>query len=161
MSASSVRLEVLSQSNKPRYEKSLIGQLFTSDGKDAPGKTKSPMTARAKTNFQDSKLNVKLEARRPDLRARTPEPEPRAAAHTPPAELQSGRDSLERASPAPPARAASISPTPRTRSQSPLASKSPVLPGLPTLTSRRAGKRIKIDLKKGNQGERGYVSDII
>lgn len=149
MSTSSVSLEVLSLANKQRYEKSLIGQLFTGDGKDATVKTKSPMTGRAKTNFQpepkqDGKLNTRLEVRRPDARAKTPEAEPRAA------ELRSGRNSLERVSPAPPARAASASPTPRTHSQSPLASKSPGLPGLTNLTSRRGGKRIKIDLKKGN-----------
>lgn len=152
MANSSVRLEVLSTANKTRYEKSLIGQLFTGDGKDASAKARSPIMVRAKTDFQpepkkDTKLNTKLEVRRPDMRAKTPEP---AAANTPPAELQSGHGSLERVSPAPPARAASTSPTPRTRSQSPLASKSTVLPGFSNLTSRRGGKRIKIDLKKGN-----------
>lgn len=139
--------------NKTRYEKGLIGQLFTGDGKDASARAKSPIMVRAKTDFQpepkkDTKLNTKLEVRRPDMCAKTPEP---AAANTPPAELQSEHGSLERVSPAPPARAVSTSPTPRTHSQSPLASKSTVLPGLPNLTSRRGGKRIKIDLKKGNR----------
>lgn len=145
--------------NKPRYEKSLIGQLFTGDGKDPSAKAKSPMVVRAKTDFQpepkpDTKLNAKLEARQPDVRARTPEP---VAANTPPPELQSGHDYLERVSPAPPARAASTSPTPRTRSQSPLAGKSPVLPGLSNHTGRRSGKKIKIDLKKGNYSSKAFL----
>uniref|UniRef100_A0A8C4GZ81 PDZ domain-containing protein n=1 Tax=Dicentrarchus labrax TaxID=13489 RepID=A0A8C4GZ81_DICLA len=152
MSTSSVRLEVLPMASKPRYEKSLIGQLFTGDGKDTP--TKSPMVTRAKTEpqpepKQDTKWNTKLEVRRPEARTRTPEP---AAVNMPPVELQSGHGSLERVSPAPLASAASSSPTPRTRSQSPLASRSPVPPTLANLTSRKGGKKIKIDLKKGTEG---------
>ncbi|KAE8278467.1 Partitioning defective 3-like protein B [Larimichthys crocea] len=155
MSSPSVRLEVLPVSNKPRYEKSLIGQLFTGDGKDSPAVAKSPLILRAKTDpqpepKQDTKLNTKLEVRRQDPRAKTPEP---AVINTPPpSELQPGHDSLERVSPAPPARAASASPTPRTRSQSPPASKNPVLPGLASLTSKKGGKKMKIDLKKGTEG---------
>lgn len=150
MTTSSVRLEVLPQANKPRYEKSLIGQLFTSDGKDSSAKAKSPMVARAKINSQpepqkDTKLNTKLEVRRPDTRAKTPEP---AAVNPSPAELQRVHGSLETVSPTPPARAASSSPTPRPRSQSPLASKSPA-PGMASLSSKKGGKKIKIDLKKG------------
>uniref|UniRef100_A0A8C9XXJ5 PDZ domain-containing protein n=1 Tax=Sander lucioperca TaxID=283035 RepID=A0A8C9XXJ5_SANLU len=131
MTTSSVRLEVLPQANKPRYEKSLIGQLFTSD---EPQK--------------DTKLNTKLEVRRPDTRAKTPEP---AAVNPSPAELQRVHGSLETVSPTPPARAASSSPTPRPRSQSPLASKSPA-PGMASLSSKKGGKKIKIDLKKGAEG---------
>ncbi|XP_040888627.1 par-3 family cell polarity regulator beta a isoform X2 [Toxotes jaculatrix] len=154
MTSPSVRLDILPVANKQRYEKSLIGHLFTGDGKDSSAKAKSPMVIRAKTDPQpepkpDSKLNTKLEVRRPDTRAKTPEP---AAVNTPPVELQSGHGTLERVSPTPPARAESASPTPRTRSQSPLASKNPVLPGLANLTSKKGGKRIKIDLKKGAEG---------
>lgn len=141
MSSSTVRLEVLPLANKQRYEKSLIGQLFTGDGKDSPIKGKSPMVVRSKTNPQpELKPNAKLEARRPDARAKTPEP---GAVNVAPPELQPKHGSLERDSPTP------SSPTPRTRSQSPLASKSPAVPGLANLTSKKAGKRIKIDLKKG------------
>ncbi|XP_044043724.1 par-3 family cell polarity regulator beta a isoform X3 [Siniperca chuatsi] len=154
MSSSSVRLEVLPASHKPRYEKSLIGQLFSADGKDSSAKAKSPKVVRAKTDSQpepkqDIKLNTKLEVRRPDVRAKTPEP---AAVNPPPVELQTGHGSLQRGSPTPAGRAASSSPTPRTNSQSPLVSKSPVLPGLANLTSRKGGKRLKIDLKKGTEG---------
>lgn len=149
MSTPSVRLEVLPVDNKPRYEKSLIGQLFTADGRDASAKAKSPVPVRAKTEFQlDSKPNAKQETRVPDRRAKNPEP---TAVNAPPAELQSGHESLKRASPTPLARTASVSPTPGSGSHSPLPSKSPVVPGLPNLTSRRGGKRIKIDLKKGNR----------
>lgn len=149
MSTPSVRLEVLPVANKPRYEKSLIGQLFTADGKETPMTAKSPMVVRAKMDSQpEPKEDTK--PKRPDTRAKTPEP---TAVHTPPpAELQPGHGSSERVSPAPAARAASSSPTPRTRSQSPLATKSTGLPGLASLTSRKGGKRIKIDLKKGTEG---------
>ncbi|XP_035533945.1 par-3 family cell polarity regulator beta a [Morone saxatilis] len=154
MSTSSVRLEVLPMASKPRYEKSLIGQLFTGDGKETPTNAKSPMVTRAKTDpqpepKQDTKRNTKLEVRRPEARAKTPEP---ASVNMPPVELQSGHGSLERVSPGPLASAASSSPTPRTRSQSPLASRSPVPPTLANLTSRKGGKKIKIDLKKGTEG---------
>uniref|UniRef100_H3BXZ3 PDZ domain-containing protein n=1 Tax=Tetraodon nigroviridis TaxID=99883 RepID=H3BXZ3_TETNG len=95
MATPSVQLEILSVANRTRYEKGLIGQLFT------------------------------------------------------------GQDSQERVSPtalAPQTRPTSTSPTPKVRSQSPLVAKSPVIPGLPNLTSKKGGKRIKIDLKKGAEG---------
>uniref|UniRef100_H3C3X1 PDZ domain-containing protein n=1 Tax=Tetraodon nigroviridis TaxID=99883 RepID=H3C3X1_TETNG len=126
MATPSVQLEILSVANRTRYEKGLIGQLFTGDGKDLSAKTKSPMLVRAKANPQPEpkgdKLSTKLE---------------------------------ERVSPtalAPQTRPTSTSPTPKVRSQSPLVAKSPVIPGLPNLTSKKGGKRIKIDLKKGAEG---------
>ncbi|XP_060888365.1 par-3 family cell polarity regulator beta a isoform X2 [Labrus mixtus] len=148
MNTSSVRLEVVPVGNKHRYEKSLIGQLF--DGKEAAAKAKSPMVARAKTEpqpepKQEPKPISRLEARQPDTRAKTPEPS--AAINTPPPLPLSGP--VERVSPALPARAASASPSPNTRSQSPLTSKSPVLSNL---ANKKGGKRIKIDLKKGAEG---------
>ncbi|KAM9334419.1 par-3 family cell polarity regulator beta a [Symphorus nematophorus] len=155
MNTPSVHLAVVPLANKPRYEKSLIGQLFTGDGKDSlTPKAKSPMVVRARTNSQpepkqDTKPDTKAEVRRPDARAKTPEP---TGVNTPPVEHQSGPSSLERVSPAPAAGAASSPPSPRTRSQSPLTSKSPVLPGLANLTNKKGGKRIKIDLKKGAEG---------
>ncbi|KAI3365948.1 hypothetical protein L3Q82_009780, partial [Scortum barcoo] len=152
MGTSSVRLEVLPAANKPRYEKSLIGQLFSADGKDSTAKAKSPMVVRAKTDAQpEPKQDVKpkLEVRRPDSRSKTPEPGP---VNLPPAEHLPGNGSLERGSPTPPARAANSSPTPTARSQSPLAGKGSAVPGLANLTNRKGGKRIKIDLKKGAEG---------
>nr|XP_020447832.1 partitioning defective 3 homolog B-like isoform X1 [Monopterus albus] len=154
MTSSSVCLEVLPVANKPRYEKSLIGQLFTGDVKDAIAKPKSPMVARAKADSQpepkqDTKLNDKVEASQLDARSKTPEP---VAVNPPAGELQSGYGSSERISPSPLARAAGSSPSPTTRGQSPLPSKSPVLQALANLNSRKGGKRIKINLKKGTEG---------
>lgn len=153
MATPSVQLEVLSVANRTRYEKSLIGQLFTGDGKDLSAKTKSPVLVRAKANPQPEpkgdKLNTKLEVRQADVRSKTPEPD----ATMPPLALQSGQDSQERVSTtalAPQTRTTSTSPTPKVRSQSPLVAMSPVMTGLPNLTNKRGGKRIKIDLKKGN-----------
>ncbi|XP_034073227.1 par-3 family cell polarity regulator beta a [Gymnodraco acuticeps] len=150
-SSSPVRLEVLPLANKPRYEKSLIGQLFTGDAKDAPAKLKSPMLLRAKNNSKtepkrDAKPNTNLGVRRADARTRTPE----SHVANPPAELRRGPGSLERGSSSPSSRAESSSP-PRTRSQSPQSSRSP-LPGLGNLTGRKGGKKLKIDLKKGTEG---------
>lgn len=161
MSTPSVHLEVLSVANKTRYEKSLIGQLFTGDGRDLPAKTKSPTVLRAKANAQPEpkgdKLTTKLEVRQPDMRSKTPEPD----LSIPPPTLQSGQDTQDRVSPTapgppsgpapgPPTRTSSASPTLKARSQSPPATKSPIIPVLPNLTSKRGGRRIKIDLKKGN-----------
>lgn len=149
MSSSLVRVEILPVLNKPRYEKSLIGQLFTGDTKDSSAKAKSPLLVRGKADSQpepkqDAKLNAKLEVRQPGYtQASTHEA---AAVNPPSVELQSGHSSLERISPTPPARPASSSPKPR----SPLPSNSPVLPSLANLTNRKAGKKMKIDLKKGN-----------
>ncbi|XP_068561524.1 LOW QUALITY PROTEIN: partitioning defective 3 homolog B-like [Cebidichthys violaceus] len=148
-SSSSVRLEVLPPANKPRYEKSLIGQLFTADGKESAPKARSPMAPRAKTEPEPRQdAGGRLEVRRPDGRAKTPET---PAANAPLPELQPGHGSLDRVSATPPARGASSSPTPRTQSQSPLAGRSPV-PGLTNLAGRKGGKTMKIDLKKGGEG---------
>ncbi|XP_056883337.1 par-3 family cell polarity regulator beta a isoform X3 [Takifugu flavidus] len=152
MATPSVHLEVLSVPNKTPYEKSLIGQLFTGDGRDLSAKTKSPMSLRVKANLQPEpkgdKLHTKLEVRQPDMRSKTPEPE---STSLPPA-LQSGQDSQERVSQTAPESTTRASPTPKARSQSPLATRSPITPGLPNLTTKRGGKRIKIDLKKGAEG---------
>ncbi|XP_067349670.1 par-3 family cell polarity regulator beta a isoform X2 [Channa argus] len=147
MSSSTVRLEVLPLANKPRYEKSLIGQLFTGDIKDYSAKAKSPVLVRSKADSEpEPKKDTMLEARQSgDTRVETPEA---SAINSRPVELQSGHGSLKKISPTPPARTASSSPTPR----SPLPSKSPVLNSLANITNRKAGKRIKIDLKKGTEG---------
>ncbi|KAM9836036.1 par-3 family cell polarity regulator beta a [Aulostomus maculatus] len=144
MSNSVVRVEVVCAANKPRYEKSLIGQLFSGDDKDFTTKAKSPMVVRGKF---DPQPEPKLEVRRQDMGTKTPEPAPAL-----PVETHSRHSSLERGSPTPPARTASSSPTPRTHSQSPLASKNAALPSLANLTSKKGGKKIKIDLKKGVEG---------
>ncbi|XP_058507970.1 par-3 family cell polarity regulator beta a isoform X2 [Solea solea] len=147
-SSSHIRLEVLPVANKLRYEKSLIGQLFTGDIKDPVSKNKSPLLVRAlqpepkPEPKPESKLSQ--EVRRPGARSRPPDPAP--------VELQPGPASLDRVSPAPPTRAANSSPQPRTRSQSPESSKSPVSPSLPNISGKKPSRRIKIDLKKGAEG---------
>ncbi|XP_014904391.1 partitioning defective 3 homolog B-like isoform X1 [Poecilia latipinna] len=148
MSFPTVRLEVVPVGSKPRYEKTLIGQLFTGDGKDSPIKAMSPKVLRAPVEtLAETKLTQKVELKQPDPRPKTPEPAPQS---TPPVQPQYG--SLERASPTPPAQTASSSPPPWTRSQSPLANKSPAAPGVSNLANKKGGKRVKIDLRKGTEG---------
>ncbi|KAM6893471.1 par-3 family cell polarity regulator beta a [Xenentodon cancila] len=150
MMAPRVCLKVLPVGNKPRYEKSLIGQLFTGDGKDSPSKGRSPMVPRAQADPQpEPNLNARAEVRRPDARAKTSDP---VLQNTPHVQPQSGPGSLERSSPTPQARGASSSPTSRTRSQSPLATNNPGVPLLSNLAHKKGGKKIKIDLKKGTEG---------
>lgn len=157
MSSPTVRLEVVPVGSKPRYEKTVIGQLFTGDGKDSPVKVKSPKVLRPPAEIQpEPKLTQKVEQKQPDPRPKTPQPAPQ---NTPPLQPQYG--SLERASPTPPAQTASSSPPPRTRSQSPLANKSPAGPGLSNLTNKKGGKRIKIDLRKGISHNKSAQSDIL
>uniref|UniRef100_A0A3P9MDY4 PDZ domain-containing protein n=1 Tax=Oryzias latipes TaxID=8090 RepID=A0A3P9MDY4_ORYLA len=135
MMSPSVCLEVLPAANKPRYEKNLIGQLF-SDGKESPSKTWSPGTSRAQLDpKQDPKL--KVDAKLPDGPRRTYEPS-----------LQNKPQvhSADRGSPTPP------SPSP-TRSQSPPDPRSPTAPAdLTNMTPRKGGKKIRVDLKKGTEG---------
>uniref|UniRef100_A0A8C2ZPG3 PDZ domain-containing protein n=2 Tax=Cyclopterus lumpus TaxID=8103 RepID=A0A8C2ZPG3_CYCLU len=118
------------------------------------------MVTRARTEPEPKQdAGTRLEVRRPDARAKTPETvEP----YTAPAEQRPGSGSLERFSPTPPAsRGASASPTPRTQNQSPLVgqskSQSPLpgqspVPGLNNLPGRKGSKKMKIDLKKGGEG---------
>ncbi|XP_038136556.1 par-3 family cell polarity regulator beta a isoform X1 [Cyprinodon tularosa] len=148
MSSPSVRVEVLPVGSKPRYEKSLIGQLFTGDGKDSPVNARSPVVNRAPAKaLPELKPAPKVELKQPETRSRTPEP---VLQNAPP--LQPQPSTLERDSPTPPAQTGNSSPTPRTGSQSPLANKSPTVPPLSNLTNKKGGKRIKIDLRKGTEG---------
>uniref|UniRef100_A0A8C7YE05 PDZ domain-containing protein n=1 Tax=Oryzias sinensis TaxID=183150 RepID=A0A8C7YE05_9TELE len=72
MMSPSVCLEVLPAANKPRYEKNLIGQLF-SDGKESPSKTWSPGTSRAQPDpKQDPKLKNKPQVHSADRGSPTP-----------------------------------------------------------------------------------------
>ncbi|XP_068165619.1 par-3 family cell polarity regulator beta a isoform X2 [Antennarius striatus] len=144
MSDSSVHLEVLPLVNKARYEKTLIGQLFTGDGKTVRANAIPQQESK-----QDAKPSTKLDAGRSGARSRTPDPTAVSALQVEP---QYGSGSSERASPASPARETSDSPTPGGLSQSPPASRSSALPSLANLTNRKGGKRIKIDLKKGSEG---------
>lgn len=143
MATPSVRLELVPVANKPRYEKSVIGQLFTADGRDPPtptaGRAKSPAVTRARpalpTDAQEARPGARQETRLPEARAKTPEPG---------AQLQ---EAPEAGSWSPPT-------TPR----SPLPARSPAaVAAIPNMTSRRGGKKLKIDLKKG----RSIRSDVV
>lgn len=151
MGLPSVHVEVLPVANKSRYEKSFIGQLFTSDSKDSSTKG-SPVVARTKADPKpepkpEPKMNTRTDMRRPDAHTKTPEP---TLVNSQPVEsVQSVYGSLERASPTSTARAASSSPTTWPHSESPLASRSPASANMSNLTGRKGGKKMKIDLKKG------------
>uniref|UniRef100_A0A672FWF5 PDZ domain-containing protein n=1 Tax=Salarias fasciatus TaxID=181472 RepID=A0A672FWF5_SALFA len=125
MGSPSVRLEVLPAANKSRYEKSLIGQLFTSDIKDPASRTKSPLVARAKRTRSQSPDPA------PDQiwPGRTREPGPRSG----PAGGPSGRPPVS------------------TRQDQPEGN-NPVLAALANLANKKGGKKIRIDLKKGVEG---------
>uniref|UniRef100_A0A3Q2V5A9 Par-3 family cell polarity regulator beta n=1 Tax=Haplochromis burtoni TaxID=8153 RepID=A0A3Q2V5A9_HAPBU len=162
MGLPSVHVEVLPVANKSRYEKSFIGQLFTSDSKDSSTKG-SPVVTRTRADPKpelkpelkpepkpEPKMNTRTDMRRPDAHTKTPEP---TLVNSQPVEsVQSVYGSLERASPTSTARAASSSPTTWPRSESPLASRSPAAANMSNLTGRKGGKKMKIDLKKGSEG---------
>ncbi|XP_041711601.2 partitioning defective 3 homolog B isoform X2 [Coregonus clupeaformis] len=161
MSSPLVRLEVLPLANKQRYEKRLIGQLFT-DGHDSVPKAKSPLMIHRKMDakpevkpetVKPEQINPKLEPRRPDLhvlRSKTPD---LPASLTLQGEHQTGHIPEERP--------LSVSPAVRDRdgasptvvggNESPLPQeKSPTW--LPNLTNQMGGRKLKIDLKKGTEG---------
>lgn len=158
MGSPSVHVEVLPVANKSRYEKSFIGQLFTSDSKDSSTKG-SPVVTRTTADPKpelkpepkpEPKMNTRTDMRRPNADTKTPEP---TLVNSQPVEsVQSVHGSLERASPTSTARAASSSPTTWPRSESPLASRSPAAANMSNLTGRKGGKKMKIDLKKGSEG---------
>lgn len=134
-STSTVHLEVLPVANKLRYEKSLIGQLFNStETNPAVPKIKSPFLVRKLTPSNTA----------------TPSPEP-AASQTPPIkeeELQRARHTPvelnhQSSTPSPPV---STSPTLRDHSES------PALASVVHMVTKKAGKRMRIDLKKGTEG---------
>ncbi|XP_056309834.1 LOW QUALITY PROTEIN: par-3 family cell polarity regulator beta a [Danio aesculapii] len=134
-STSTVHLEVLPVANKLRYEKSLIGQLFNStEPNPAVPKIKSPFLVRKLTPSNTA----------------TPSPEP-VASQTPPIkeeELQRARhtpieSNHQSSTPSPPV---STSPTLRDHSES------PALASVVHMVTKKAGKRMRIDLKKGTEG---------
>lgn len=129
MATTSVRLELLPVANKPRYEKSVIGQLFAADGREPPATTtarsRSPAVARARpADAQEPRPGARQETRLPEARAKTPEPGAQL--------LSSGPEAPERRSPSP------------TMPRSPA-----TVAAIPNATGRRGGKRVKIDLRKG------------
>lgn len=138
MSSSAVRLEVLPVANKLRYEKSLIGQLFNSAEPTA-------VVPKVKSPFLVHKLVPS--------KAATPSPEP-PVSQTPPLkeeELRPARHSPvesnhHRDTPSPPV---SASPILKDRSESPAPKTTPALAALVNTISKKPGKKMKIDLKKG------------
>ncbi|XP_059409528.1 par-3 family cell polarity regulator beta a isoform X2 [Carassius carassius] len=141
MSSPTIRLEVLPVANRLLYEKSLIGQIFNStEPIPAFPKVKSPFLVHKLTPSNTS----------------TPSPEP-PASQTPPQkeeELQPARHtpiqtSHHRATPSPPV---SASPTLKDGSESPAPKKIPALAPLVDMISKKPGKKMKIDLKKGTEG---------
>lgn len=124
MATPSVQLELLPVANKPRYEKSVIGQLFNTEGRDTPAsaRAKSPAMALARpADAQEPRPTARQENRLPETRAKTPVPD----TETP-----------------------EVEPPSPTMPQSPLPVRSPAA-AIPTMSSRRGGKKVKIDLKKG------------
>ncbi|XP_045563827.1 partitioning defective 3 homolog B isoform X3 [Salmo salar] len=126
-----VRLEVVPVSNRERYEKSLIGQLFNQSGSPkATLKTssKEPPSIKPAVKPYDSPTarmaedSISLEGR------------PMGSPHL--------------AHPVP----VSLSPVPKEKSDSPLLKRSPTFSTLVGFTSKKGGKRLKIDLKKGPEG---------
>lgn len=144
MSSPTVRLEVLPAANKPRYEKSLIGNIFNSDSKNSSAKA-SPLVVRAKTETQSNPdPNPTIVRPKIDLRKteKTPEPPLEAPQAT---TAEHGYNSMDRQSPSPPIGGANASDAVKSRSQ--------VAPALANLTNKKAaGKKLKIDLKKGPEG---------
>ncbi|MCJ8732721.1 hypothetical protein PDJAM_G00214550 [Pangasius djambal] len=122
-----VRLEVLPMANKEHFERGLIGHLFSTDSHDGTPRPKEPPPLKVK----------------PIVR---------------PAESSSGRqagpqessslnvESRSLGSPLP------ISLYPRGKSSSPLLKKSHTVSPLVGFTTKKGGKRLKIDLKKGPEG---------
>uniref|UniRef100_A0A8C7SXP2 PDZ domain-containing protein n=1 Tax=Oncorhynchus mykiss TaxID=8022 RepID=A0A8C7SXP2_ONCMY len=161
-----VRLEILPLANKQRYEKRLIGQLFT-DSHDSVSKAMSPLVIHQKMDakpevkpetVKPEQISPKLEPRRPELcvlRSKTPD---LPASLTLLWEHQTGHVPEEMplsVSPAPVVRYRDgASPTAVGVSESPLSrGKSPTgLPNLANLTNQKGGRKLKIDLRKGTEG---------
>ncbi|XP_019734038.1 par-3 family cell polarity regulator beta a isoform X2 [Hippocampus comes] len=157
LSSPSMHLEVVPVANKPRYEKGLIGHLFTGDSKDL--KAKSPVVARDKIDLQPVAIQhpkPKESLRHHTTGAKTPEPtllNPTATPVNPlSADSQYGNSQSEIISPTPQVPPKGSYSPPRSRRQSPPASKSSSVPGPASLTNKKSGKRIKIDLTKGAEG---------
>ncbi|KAM6945995.1 partitioning defective 3 homolog B-like [Aplochiton taeniatus] len=115
-----VRLEVVTVSNRERYERSLIGQLFNPDSPGLP-KSKEPPPIRAKPVFKPSESPTSRLAEDGTAPAGRPMGSP-----------------------------VSLSPAPRGQSDSPVLKKGPALSGL--VATRKGGRKLKIDLKKGSEG---------
>ncbi|XP_042175975.1 partitioning defective 3 homolog B isoform X2 [Oncorhynchus tshawytscha] len=126
-----VRLEVVPVSNRERYEKSLIGQLFNQSGSPkAIPKTSSKEPPSIKPAFKPSDSPTARMAEDSSSLEGRPMGSPHLAHPVP----------------------VSLSPVPKEKSDSPLLKRSPTFSTLVGFTSKKGGKRLKIDLKKGPEG---------
>ncbi|KAK3568983.1 hypothetical protein QTP86_021610 [Hemibagrus guttatus] len=122
-----VRLEVLPIANKERFEKSLIGHLFSTDSHDGSPRPKEPPPLKVKPMVRPAESSSCRQAG--------------------PQESSSlNNESRSLGSPLP------ITLYPRGRSSSPLLKKSHTISPLVGFTTKKGGKRLKIDLKKGPEG---------
>ncbi|XP_063069863.1 partitioning defective 3 homolog B-like isoform X2 [Engraulis encrasicolus] len=158
MRSSTVRLEVVPAGNRDRYERSLIGPLFNSPSPETPLSSTPTPTPEGPPRAKDPPPPIKV---KPTIRP--PAGETRDAGGGGPAGASGGPtlvsssssgDGLEvrgsAGSPLPPSR---VSPSPMPCSgESPLLHKGLVVSPLAGLTSKKGGRRIRIDLKKGPEG---------
>ncbi|XP_053352414.1 partitioning defective 3 homolog B isoform X2 [Clarias gariepinus] len=124
----SVRLEVLPVANKEHFEKSLIGHIFSTDSHDGTPQPKEPPPP----------LKVKPMVRPVDSSTG------RQAGPQESSSINMDCRSLDFPLP--------VGLYPRGKSSSPLLKKSHTISPLVGLTTKKAGKRLKIDLKKGPEG---------
>ncbi|KAI2660498.1 hypothetical protein H4Q32_008080 [Labeo rohita] len=128
MRSSIVRLEVVPVFNKERFEKTVIGHLFNSENPDASTRTKDPPPLKVKPIVRPVESSSGWQA-----------------------EFQESNSSLEGrslGSPLP----ISLSPTPKSKSADSPLLKNSLGPSPLQNHSKKSGKRLRIDLKKGPEG---------
>lgn len=118
-----VHLEVLPLANKERFEKSLIGHLFGTDSHSGPTQAKEPPPLKVKPMGKPAESSVRQAG-----------PQESSSANM---ENRSLGSSFP------------VSLYPRGKSSSPLLKKSHTVSPLVGFTTKKGGKRLKIDLKKG------------
>lgn len=124
MRSPAVRLEVLPMANKERFEKNLIGHLFSADSHDGTPRPKEPPPLKVKPMVRPAESSSGRQAG------------PQESSST-------NVESRSLGSPLP------IGLYPRGKSSSPLLKKSHTISPLVGFSSKKGGKRLKIDLKKG------------
>ncbi|KAI5628054.1 partitioning defective 3-like B isoform X1, partial [Silurus asotus] len=122
-----VRLEVLPLANKERFEKSIIGHLFNTDGHDGTAQPKEPPPMKVKPMVRPADSSSGRQAGPQESSSASPE-------------------NRSLGSPLP------INLYPRGKSSSPVLRKSHTVSPLVGFTTKKGGKRLKIDLKKGPEG---------
>ncbi|MBN3319757.1 PAR3L protein, partial [Atractosteus spatula] len=140
MRYATVRLEVVPSHNRERYEKKLIGQLFSSDPAEGVPKGNLPAALKGKMASKASEPA----ARHGELSVKPAEP----AAKPSEAHFHQHQDT----GPAPTPPGTSLTPVAKSKSDSPLLKKSPAISPLVAFGNKKMGKKLKIDLKKGPEG---------